>query len=824
MSTNNNRPNAKTSNQLTQSWSHTLSDYLLQRRAQTQLAYQTAFNAQIDPTRETNSYWGNPKAGAKNLVRIAEQGSVASAEMTQNTDWLFKALFIALAQQLEEGHTVLTLRSNDSFKKGATKTSSAPAVSDIVSAPPPLQLWQRQLLTLLLSPLMDYIDTTEMHRMPVSSIQDVEREQISDQIADEATTDNHSVNEEPLHQILTLWPQIALQLALPPEHKAALMERHRLAQKLINYFADSLAADATLKNSLSKFVQLISQNDWFIQITPSTDIVTINSAPLCFRIHQTENSLSITLWLYRTWQAEHTLAKNIQRISKTEIKTLPITTNAHLNSEQQAAIDMANSQPFSIITGGPGTGKTYTVAQLVMALKDEQMKDAISSEQATSGSKKTHNTSLALAAPTGKAAQRMQESLQSALDRAGVSMQLQEAKTIHRLLGIGQGGRPRYHADNTLSEDIIIVDEASMLGVELANHLVSAIKPGARLILLGDANQLAAVDAGAVLADLCQIPMLQSMHQQLRVSRRFSELSGIGQLAKLINSTDADIKAVWQLIADDEAITFHPVNQHLETPVTEGIEDKGINIKNSLSNKKLLQKIAQYYTPYIKKIKQLLPTSISAELAKSKPSTKNDFTRQPSASFTITETVAELMLILNQFRILTAGHHGYWGDQALNEYISQWHKAELKLPISNSPWFPGRPVMVLQNSYEMGLFNGDIGICLQTSRGLEVFFENKHQGIAVNLLNEEMIATAYAMTIHKSQGSEFEHVAITFDDSNSRLLSKELIYTAVTRAKKQVSIYSSLTALEQAIKTPTRRQTGLALQFEEVGNDVADSI
>ena len=123
--------------------------------------------------------------------------------------------------------------------------------------------------------------------------------------------------------------------------------------------------------------------------------------------------------------------------------------------------------------------------------------------------------------------------------------------------------------------------------------------------------------------------------------------------------------------------------------------------------------------------------------------------------------------------------------------------------------------MVLQNSYELGLFNGDIGICLQTEKGLEVFFENKQQGIAVNLLNDEMIATAYAMTIHKSQGSEFEHVAITFDDSNARLLSKELIYTAVTRAKQQVSIYSTKTAFARAISTPTERQTGLALQFDD---------
>ncbi len=125
--------------------------------------------------------------------------------------------------------------------------------------------------------------------------------------------------------------------------------------------------------------------------------------------------------------------------------------------------------------------------------------------------------------------------------------------------------------------------------------------------------------------------------------------------------------------------------------------------------------------------------------------------------------------------------------------------------------------MVLQNNYELGLFNGDIGICLQVEQGrLQVFFENKKYGVNINMLSDEMIATAYAMTIHKSQGSEFDHVAISFDDNNARLLSQELIYTAVTRAKKQVSIFSTASAMTSALSTATLRQTGLSLQFEKL--------
>ena len=400
---------------------------------------------------------------------------------------------------------------------------------------------------------------------------------------------------------------------------------------------------------------------------------------------------------------------------------------------------------------------------------------------------------MALAAPTGKAAQRMQESLQAALDDANVELQLQEAKTIHRLLGIGRTGRPRYDTNNPLGEDIIIVDEASMLGVELANYLVSAVKPGARLILLGDANQLAAVDAGAVLADLCRIPLLQPIHAELTESRRFSAESGIGKLATQINKAETNLQAIWQLLRHDAALSF----QYVNTLQAESISNN--KIKNSLSKEKIISKTSNNYQLYINKIKSLLENPVEKSMPES-----------------VKNTTSSLMDVFNQFRILTAGHNGEWGDHYINNYLTQWHLAELKLPLGQNTWFHGRPVMVLQNNYELGLFNGDIGFCLQTSderSQLEVFFENKTQGIAVNLLNEEVIATAYAMTIHKSQGSEFDHVAITFDNSHARLLSKELIYTAVTRAKKQVTIYSTKHALEKAVQTPTERHTGLALQF-----------
>lgn len=738
MKSANNNPNPNAASQATQSWAHTVSDYILQRRAQNKVAYETVFSAQNIPTA---------------VVNTAEQGSIDILN-DENNDWLFKALFIALAQQLEEGHTVLTL-STDIYTNASLKNT--------LDGSSTLQSWQQRLMTILLLPLSEYIDSAS-----ITMQEDMEQ-------GEEVIEGNFSYN--PINQLLTQWPQVATQLALSQEMRKLLGERHELGHQLYELFQTINESKLEKENSLSKLIELIYKSGLFSK-------TSINeTTPIKFSQYKQDSALKLTLWMQRTWQAEHTLADKIQTISNYNIKPLFIAVNDQLNAEQQAAIDVANNNAFSIITGGPGTGKTYTVAQLVIALK---------SAQVGADTVEKNSANLALAAPTGKAAQRMQESLQAALDTAGVSMQLQEAKTIHRLLGIGQSGQPRYHADNPLSEDIIIIDEASMLGVELANQLVSAIKPGARLILLGDANQLAAVDAGAVLADLCRIPMLQSNHQQLTESRRFTIESGIGQLAVQINNSETDMATVWQLFAKEDTLNFYSVNAQISNKETDVNKE---SIKNSLSNLNLLKKVKRNYEKYIRKV-------IAVSTVNKKNSEKIIL-------------ITELLNILNEFRVLTAGHYGRWGDHFLNNYLSEWHINELKLPLSNSPWFHGRPVMVLQNSYELGLFNGDIGICLQTQKGLEVFFENKQQGIAVNLFSDEMIATAYAMTIHKSQGSEFEHVAVCFEDSNSRLLSQELIYTAVTRAKQKVSIFSTVSAFTRALNTPTVRQTGLSLQFSK---------
>lgn len=738
MSQSNHQPSASA---LANSWALTLSQYVLQRRAQTQQAYQ-----------------------AQLLVAPAVNKSHASCdtnhEATDNTlsNVLFIAIFELLVQRLEEGHTVLLLEDT-------------PAQGDTAAL-----TWQQQILMPLFQslwlPLADVI---------ASKTIDIDRE---DNQPSEAQT------------LFNTWHVALRQTTLSEYDRQILQQRYDIYLTVQHYLSPQNNTDPQTINSLSKLKEILNDQPTFQQSNQQTQKI---DSPIIFETKEDKNqqTTAITLWLHRTWQAEYTLAQHIMFIKAQPVTKLPITLNPLLNSEQQNAIHMANGSAFSIITGGPGTGKTFTVAQLVIAL--QQAKHADKTKNTVNNN---HDANLALAAPTGKAAQRMQESLQDALRQANVDMQLPEAKTIHRLLGIGQGGEPRYHADNPLSEDIIIIDEASMLGVELANHLVSAIKPNARLILLGDANQLAAVDAGAVLGDLCRIPALQKVHQQLQLSRRFTADSGIGQLARLINQAHHkdSMPEIWQLLNTDKSLHFYHLMSTLSAEAHLDCDNN--SLKNSLSNFTFLKKILTEYKSYINQSQKIL-TNIKT--AKSIP------TAEYLSYFN------DLMDTLNQFKVLTASHHGRCGDTYINQYMSEAHKKQLKLPLSKSPWYHGRPVMILQNNYELGLFNGDIGICMQTDKGrLQVFFENKKQGIAINMFSDDMIATAYAMTIHKSQGSEFEHVAISFDDHNARLLSQELIYTAVTRAKKQVSLYSTASAFTQALKTPTIRQTGLALQFAKI--------
>lgn len=467
---------------------------------------------------------------------------------------------------------------------------------------------------------------------------------------------------------------------------------------------------------------------------------------------------ALYLWSNRAWRAEYMAMGHISRICQAQVEPFEVMLPDSMNREQQQAVRLVSQRPFAIITGGPGTGKTFTVAQIVLALM-----------------KQNPNISLALAAPTGKAAQRMSESLQATLIKSMPDVALPEPKTIHRLLGIGRHGSPRYHDKNPMPYDVIIVDEASMLGAELSRHLLAAVKTGARLILLGDEHQLAAVDAGAVLADLCRVEALQDYQVHLVESRRFHADSGVGRLATLINTADDNAQKsaqVLDLIDGSNDLAFMDIAKHSD----------------------YYQTLVDGYQVYFEASKSLLYRFDGYD----------DVQKY--------KQIQQLIQILNQYRILSASHIGEAGDVKINEYIAKKHREYLKTPPSRSDWYHGRVVMVQMNRYDLGLFNGDVGVCVREHGELVVYFDGDGlKKITAAMLGGDTIATAYAITVHKSQGSEFDKVTVVFDDSHARLLSKELIYTAVTRAKQSVQICTTPSALQLAVSTPTVRTTGLGL-------------
>lgn len=530
-------------------------------------------------------------------------------------------------------------------------------------------------------------------------------------------------------------------------------------ESLQNAFRAYYAFYVSAKQSLCKLNHLLQQSNLFSSIdTPNQS----DARPIVYYYHQNQ----LHFWAYRAFYAESTLLLHIRRLLSAQITPLSLVDLPQgMNQEQKQAVQLVSNYPLVLITGGPGTGKTFTVAQIVLAL--------------FAFTSKTKTPKLALAAPTGKAAMRMSESLQAAL-ASSQDLCLPEPKTIHRLLGIGQNGVPRYHEKNPIDADMIIIDESSMLGAELAYQLFAAIRTGTRVILLGDTNQLAAVDAGAVLADLSRLPLLSNCQINLIHSRRFDENSGVGTLAKLINQQKQhSLDNFKSLIDDFDDLTYQPIEIYQHNPT------------------KLYLCLSKMYLDFFKLIKSYRWRFADA-----------DFDEQLNM-------IQQAFNQLNQFRILCASHQGWCGDEQINAFLSEQHRRFERLPPSQSPWYHGKVVMMTQNRYDLELFNGDIGICLKDKTGLVVCFEGRVlRKIPVDILEHHLLSTAYAMTVHKSQGSEWQTVAVVFDEEHTRLITKEMFYTAVTRSKKNVQIYSNDKAVLQACNTATVRQTGLQVLYE----------
>lgn len=477
---------------------------------------------------------------------------------------------------------------------------------------------------------------------------------------------------------------------------------------------------------------------------------------------------------------------------------------------QKIACLLAARSSFAIITGGPGTGKTTTVVRLLALLQGLQQ----ASQPGT-------HLQIHLAAPTGKAAARLSESISGSIDDLpleGAQGELirqqipREVTTLHRLLGSRPDSRHfRHNATSPLPTDLVVVDEASMMDVDMMARLVDALPAHARLILLGDKDQLASVEAGSVLADLCQgadaghyTPdtaawlqqlggetlaagfidargsALQQATGMLRHSYRFSAHPGIGALASAVNSGQATVAQVNRIISE------HPDS-------LAGLQLQG-RTGNGQPELAALEKLAvSGYRDYLQCLNNQQPAH-----------------SDPAA---LQQWALEVFAAHNTFQLLTAMRKGTFGVDNLNQRVRQALQKQGLLATGDGHWYHGRPVLVTRNDYSLRLMNGDIGICMQWPQGpLRVAFADGHGGIRWILPSRlQSVETVFAMTVHKSQGSEFTHTALVLPDHSSPVLTRELVYTAITRSKQKFTLLSSSdSVLERALQQQVQRASGLA--------------
>jgi exodeoxyribonuclease V alpha subunit len=458
---------------------------------------------------------------------------------------------------------------------------------------------------------------------------------------------------------------------------------------------------------------------------------------------------------------------------------------------QKVAVALALIRRLTIISGGPGTGKTTTVAALIACLIELEP-----------------GLRIALAAPTGKAAARLREALAARAQDLPETVRAKlpaEAHTIHRLLGAtATPGRFRHHNANPLALDLLVVDEASMLDLALAASLLDALPPHARLVLLGDKDQLAAVEAGAVFADLssgwrfhadevARLAALTGTPEEILLqgagneaalpdsvvwlldSHRFRADSGIGRLAREINAGEGAAALAWLKTQADSATLW--------------IEDETGNASSdSPPSNAVLTAMEEGYAAYFSAL------------------------RETSTDEPLETRAARVFTAFEHFRVLVAVRDGPRGLAAVNAHLERHARAVPGVGSTGSePFWAGRPVIVLKNDPITRLFNGDIGLCLPDGNGvLTVVFPAPGGGIrTVPLLRLPEHDTAFALTVHKSQGSEFSEVLLLLPAHHVRVLSRELLYTAVTRAAHRVTIAGCAAVFEMGCATRSARFSGL---------------
>ncbi|MBN3754880.1 exodeoxyribonuclease V subunit alpha [Paraburkholderia sp. Tr-20389] len=558
--------------------------------------------------------------------------------------------------------------------------------------------------------------------------------------------------------------------------------------------------------------------------------------------------VGMRLYLRRYWQYEQNVCRavgerleagvrlesalpvdGLRRALDTLFPPRPVRDDAHADW-QKLACALAARSGFSIVTGGPGTGKTTTVVKLLALLQSL----ALTGDEA-------RPLRIRLAAPTGKAAARLNESIAGAVARLPLSDFAQgeairdaipvAVTTLHRLLGTRPDTRRfRHHAGNPLALDVLVIDEASMVDLEMMNAVLDALPAQARLILLGDKDQLASVEAGAVLGELCQRAneghythatqawlqaatgeqieaelvdaagsALDQSIAMLRFSHRFSKESGIGQLAEAVNSgKPTEVAKVWAYRHADLALLecAEQGDAAFKALVVDGVVRGAVHDEGAIHARR-------GYRHYLQTLRDGQPPHDADQ-----------------DSF---DAWADGVLDAHgEFQLLCALRRGAWGVEGLNRRVAHLLQDE-HLIAATGEWYLGRPVLVTRNDYELGLMNGDIGITLALpvegdGWSLRVAFPAGDGSRRIKWVlpsRLQAVETVFALTVHKSQGSEFTHAALVLPDTLSPVLTRELVYTGITRARSFLTIASAGGAaiVERAVEAQVQRASGLSAGF-----------
>lgn len=467
------------------------------------------------------------------------------------------------------------------------------------------------------------------------------------------------------------------------------------------------------------------------------------------------------LYLQKLWKYEDELCKwliqKTQKNTRLSNDTLAFIDGLFQETDkfdwQKIAVKLSLIKDLVIISGGPGTGKTFIIKKIIEAL-------LFSSSSIPR---------IALAAPTGKAAQRLNETLELDKNEPWV----QQAVTVHKLLGAEfESSNFKYNSANKLAYDVVIIDEASMLDIHLWTGLIRAVLEGTKIILLGDKNQLSSVEAGSIIGDICS-ESNNSFSEEVfpNLNEKFSTNSSTA-----LNDSIVLLKKTYRVK-----------------------EESGIKIlSDAINNGDALAAIELLKSDQFPEVSLVEPSSQTIE------ELINDFVLKAGLENHISEIKIEN---INAFKILCALRKGPFGVEEINKRAERSLKRGLGISI-NQQWYQGRPIMMIRSNNQLKVKNGEVGVCIQKDNGFEVLFDRSDE-LKISASRMQDYELGFANTIHKSQGSEYDHIAILLSNEVNPILSRELFYTAVTRARKSIRVIGNEELITATVKKIISRNSGI---------------